>query len=783
MEIDPIIMSLKSTGDARDSSIQQEQHDIEFDDHVDGDFDNDDDDVFYEDNNNNNKEEEVGEQDMKDCIDDMFLNNAAPVSKANAKSSTTYDNMELPEVAFDQNDPILLVVNELMKDTHNKQCDDKHDMQSRSIIDLVSAAVSDVFPKVDINNPQCVSLIMAITRTVAKKCPQSVKGLPDDRRDCVTKICKSLMDQFPRRPLFNLMSRWSRKKAYHWQKDAINVIVVMANQLQVTPIKFLTTARTWKLLPPNQERSKTLVRYVRQDQKNQKQDQIVERLHASLLMLHCDVLGIEDLIMGRIRMAAVDTSTTFEVMEGCTSKSTNVDDNDDELVCDDSNNGVGEKTRPTKPNTHYVGSPLQGFHMFRSFEKRTWLTVEHVHLGLLLTELIFQPSIHQLKLFDYTSCLSHQALAFWYKVSSECSQHNAYVALLAQICILFPDEKSISSNKKMIHDLSSKPDQFYNNVYEYAKRRHDVTLIKKNFDSIRNKAKSFSFSSRMKIDEKLQTIAYVTFKYYILSKKRIQLKRSVEGVSEIVVKQSNKKQKSTTATATGQHVPLAFSVSNKIRTSCNICSLYTQLPMSTAAAASTSIHEPTAAASTRTNAAAPITSSYEELANDQSQWIGCKIATQESINAKVKSSLVVDVGTHYYKIDTAAIEIYSCGKLKERCHWRETHSATDDTSLKSTTTVITQDVIEFIDPFDNCHVVRLDSEIFKNALDQNLQDQFDLVGLMRHTMRHGVADKRKDLRGYKEHTDSQPTTALVTSQLVFVLEMRYNYAEHIFLQV
>jgi hypothetical protein len=75
----------------------------------------------------------------------------------------------------------------------------------------------------------------------------------------------------------------------------------------------------------------------------------------------------------------------------------------------------------------------------------------------------------------------------------------------------------------MIHNLASEPDKFYNNVYEYAKHWHDITLIKKNFDAIRNKGKTFSFSSRMKINDNLQTLAYVTFNYYILSKKRIQL--------------------------------------------------------------------------------------------------------------------------------------------------------------------------------------------------------------------------------------------------------------------
>jgi hypothetical protein len=196
-------------------------------------------------------------------------------------------------------------------------------------------------------------------------------------------------------------------------------------------------------------------------------------------MLHCDVLGIEDLIMGRIRMSAVNTSTKFDVIH--TSKnnynknSINHNNNSNNNNNNNNKNAVEEKTGPIKPNTHYVGSPLQGFLMFQSFEKRTWLTVEHVHLGLLLTELLFQPAIHQLELFDHTKCLSHQVLAFWYKVSSECSQHNAYIALLAQVCILFPDEKSITSNKKMIHDLASEPDKFYNNVYEYAKQRHDIT--------------------------------------------------------------------------------------------------------------------------------------------------------------------------------------------------------------------------------------------------------------------------------------------------------------------
>jgi hypothetical protein len=160
-----VTMTLKSTDNLSHYDVEQEQDDIDIDNDVDNDididndvdndidndFDNDvdndvdndnDDDIIYDDNNDD--KEEVDEQDVKNCIDDMFLNTPAPVANANSKPTTTYDTMELPEIAFDQTDPILLVVNELMEDTHDKQSDDKHDVPSKSIVELVSAAVSDL---------------------------------------------------------------------------------------------------------------------------------------------------------------------------------------------------------------------------------------------------------------------------------------------------------------------------------------------------------------------------------------------------------------------------------------------------------------------------------------------------------------------------------------------------------------------------------------------------------------------------------------------------------------
>ena len=74
-------------------------------------------------------------------------------------------------------------------------------------------------------------------------------------QSAVEPIVQSIKAVFPQRAMFNLMSRWARRLPKHFQRDAVNVLVVLSHQLDCPLHDLLLKARTWVDKP---ETTKTL---------------------------------------------------------------------------------------------------------------------------------------------------------------------------------------------------------------------------------------------------------------------------------------------------------------------------------------------------------------------------------------------------------------------------------------------------------------------------------------------------------------------------------------------
>jgi hypothetical protein len=114
--------------------------------------------------------------------------------------------------------------------------------------------VQKYFPKSntlpDANTKKVLTSIMHAAMTVAP----SLADADNNYKNAVATVCNSNKQIFPQRAMFNLMARWAHKRPQHFQRDAMNVLVVLSHQMNYTLIKFLYNARTWHFSPPTKKK-------------------------------------------------------------------------------------------------------------------------------------------------------------------------------------------------------------------------------------------------------------------------------------------------------------------------------------------------------------------------------------------------------------------------------------------------------------------------------------------------------------------------------------------------
>ena len=120
--------------------------------------------------------------------------------------------------------------------------------------------------------------------------------------------------------MFNLMSWWAHQLPKHFQRDAVNVLVVLSHQLDCPLHDLLLKARTWVVKP---ETTKTLrLRKQKHNIAYEKNDDSIENyvhhLHTSVAVLTEDIIQESHLYGSKFRMDSVNRLANFKIISNKT---------------------------------------------------------------------------------------------------------------------------------------------------------------------------------------------------------------------------------------------------------------------------------------------------------------------------------------------------------------------------------------------------------------------------------------------------------------------------------
>ena len=139
-------------------------------------------------------------------------------------------------------------------------------------------------------------------------------------QSAVDSIVQSIKAVFPQRAMFNLMSRWARRLPKHFQRDAVNVLVVLSHQLDCPLHDLLLKARTWVVKPKTTKtlrlsKQKHNIAYEKNDDSI---ENYVHHLHTSVAVLTEDIINELHLYRSKVRMDSVNRPTNFKIISNKT---------------------------------------------------------------------------------------------------------------------------------------------------------------------------------------------------------------------------------------------------------------------------------------------------------------------------------------------------------------------------------------------------------------------------------------------------------------------------------
>ena len=120
------------------------------------------------------------------------------------------------------------------------------------------------------------------------------------------------------------MSRWARRLPKHFQRDAVNVLVVLSHQLDCPLHDLLLKARTWVVNPvttktPRLRKQKHNIAYEKNDDSI---ENYVHHLHTSVAVLTEDIVNESHLYGSKFRMDSVNRPANFKIISNKTVNST-----------------------------------------------------------------------------------------------------------------------------------------------------------------------------------------------------------------------------------------------------------------------------------------------------------------------------------------------------------------------------------------------------------------------------------------------------------------------------
>ena len=115
------------------------------------------------------------------------------------------------------------------------------------------------------------------------------------------------------------------------------------------------------------------------------------------------------------------------------------EEGDDSLKIDQLEDLVNDDPKDDEAigNFFVESKSLQGYHLTASFIQRLWLTIQHLHSGLIIYKCIFAKALFELKKYTFLVDLDTKCLAYLLHTTSDCGQRSVFVYLLAQLCFIF----------------------------------------------------------------------------------------------------------------------------------------------------------------------------------------------------------------------------------------------------------------------------------------------------------------------------------------------------------
>eukprot|EP00980_Cylindrotheca_fusiformis_P014991 scaffold4112_cov60-Cylindrotheca_fusiformis.AAC.9 len=272
--------------------------------------------------------------------------------------------------------------------------------------------------------------------------------------------------------------RWAQRPASHFNSDSISLVKTLALQCQFTPLRLIVDLKNYCFWTTN-NRNNYLPFGFRLNfaEDSSGKDRLISAKTATALKglkyafsyLQQQVLAEKDSIRGKIGMRDETTKNTPLSLE---------QQNDD-----DNSSGPGA----TVINTH---TP-------EGFEKRVWLELEHRVLAYHIVRMVVH-SANSRASFRSKGIDATNILSLSFAALSPCKEHQAFVTVLAHLCLLIDDKDSVKNHPSLNDVWDNRKDrpQALCDASLAMKLPRDEIVQKVNavFHDLRNKSRSASMS-------------------------------------------------------------------------------------------------------------------------------------------------------------------------------------------------------------------------------------------------------------------------------------------------
>ena len=445
--------------------------------------------------------------------------------------------------------------------------------------------------------------------------------------------------------------------------------------------------------------------------------------------------------------------------------------------------GVGHEDELDSTPQTISTPPVQGFHLLKSFEKRIWLEVDHLHSGYVLLQLIFEPILVTKKIYQSTNP-KEMVMSFLIQITDTCQRRPDFVQVLAKIALFFltsdvSTSEAKSSTDHVISELIDRRNMFGSEITLRTSHLDPISTIIKVKEFLSRKGK---FKLRLKGNDPLKRyqdclnlVSMSIFTHWLKFDSQKKLKEELDSLT--TAKKSRKRKGTPNVPACT--VKIAYKKSTCHLQNClatNLPTMASQLQYkSPVPSSTTSTSKPTSTINTGTTYSlpSPVENDYAELSKDDSRWEGCcGVVPQSILNDKVTSSFYIQMPSYVYELVSSPFDIYSAAFLVNKKHWRTSVSPRMKT-FSTTTVHIPQDQSEFRDmEQDVLHVARYGSQIMKKFLPDY---SFLLLPLVRFVMLHGKGDKKRkkgkgkilNLGVHADYDNQEETNYKVKGQAAF----------------